>query len=87
MESCRTVSYVPLLISQPDAGFIIIDTEEGGYHKILKLAIGIKAVAFALGVGYIVVDCQNLGKGMTMTRKQREKRETEVEDADRDPLT
>jgi hypothetical protein len=53
----------------------------------LKFAIGIKALAFSLGVTYIIVDHKKLGKGMTMTKKQRQKRELEIENAIRDLLT
>lgn len=66
---------------------LAVDTEEGGYHKVPEFAIGTKALAFALGVGYILVDYRKLGKGMTMTKKQREKREPGIEDPATDPLT
>ena len=57
------------------------------YDRVLKFAMAVKAVAFALGVSYIIVDYKFLGKGMTMTRKQRESvEETIVEQSDH-PLT
>lgn len=43
-----------------------------GYDRVLKLTIGIKALAFALGLGYIWVDHRYLGAGLTMTRKKRD---------------
>lgn len=66
-------------------------TEGQGYHKVLSLAIGIKALAFAAALMYLFVDYRCLGKGMTMTRKKREAREagllrTETDPQD-DPLT
>lgn len=62
-------------------------TEGSGYSRVLKVAIGLKAWAFALGISYIIVDYRLLGKGMTMTRKQRQRREENIIDRDTDPLT
>ncbi|OAL44852.1 MFS general substrate transporter [Pyrenochaeta sp. DS3sAY3a] len=61
-------------------------TENMQYHRVLKVGIAIKAVGFAIGVCYIIVDYKLLGKGMTMTRKQREKRLAEITDSENDPL-
>lgn len=62
-------------------------TENMEYHRVLKVGIAIKAVGFAIGVAYIIVDHRFLGKGMTMTRNQREKRLSEITDKENDPLT
>lgn len=43
-----------------------------GYDRVLKLTIGLKAWAFALGIGYILVDKFYLGSGLTMTRRKRD---------------
>lgn len=43
-----------------------------GYDRVLYLTIGLKSLAFALGVGYILMDKYKLGGGLTMTRKQRD---------------
>lgn len=61
-------------------GAIQDGTENMQYHRVLKVGIAIKAVGFAIGVCYIIVDYKLLGKGMTMTRKQREKRLAEITD-------
>ncbi|KAK1700200.1 major facilitator superfamily domain-containing protein [Colletotrichum godetiae] len=63
------------------------DTEGNGYSKVLTVAIAIKAWAFVLGLSYIVVDYQFLGRGMTLTRKQRQAREALIVDRQADPLT
>ena len=62
-------------------------TENNGYHKVLLVAIGIKAWAFVLGLLYIIVDHRLLGKGMTMTRVKRETIEATIENRDVHPLT
>ncbi|USW54123.1 Putative major facilitator superfamily, MFS transporter superfamily [Septoria linicola] len=66
-------------------------TEGQGYDKVLSLAIGMKAFAFAVALIYLFVDYRCLGKGMTMTRKKREAREAELllteTDPQDDPLT
>lgn len=49
-----------------------------GYDRVLKLTIGIKAWAFALGIGYILVDKIYLGSGLTMTRKKRNVAESRI---------
>jgi hypothetical protein len=49
-----------------------------GYDKVLKLSIGLKAWAFALGLFYLLIDYRFLGKGMTMTRAQRQAVEAEI---------
>ena len=49
-----------------------------GYDRVLKLTIGIKAWAFALGIGYILVDKIYLGSGLTMTRKKRDEAESRI---------
>jgi hypothetical protein len=66
---CKTVRRLHPLASYHRADFMPTDTEEGGYHKVLKLAMGIKAVALALGVTYIIIYYCKLGKGITMTKK------------------
>lgn len=43
-----------------------------GYDQVLKTTIGIKSLAFALGLMYILVDYRYLGAGLTMTRKKRD---------------
>jgi MFS family permease len=53
-------------------------TEGGGYDRVLKLAMGIKAWAFVLGIIYLLVDWKYLGLGMTMTRKKRNAAEEKV---------
>lgn len=68
-------------------GVLQDSTEDGGYHRVLSVAIGIKAWAFVLGLTYIIVDYKLLGKGMTMTRHQRQAREALIADRDLDPLT
>lgn len=62
-------------------------TRDGGYHRVLLVAISIKAWAFVLGLSYILIDYKRLGKGMTMTRRQREAREALIVDRDSDLLT
>jgi len=54
------------------------DTADMSYDKVLRLSIGLKAWAFALGLFYIVIDARFLGKGTTMTRAQRQAVETEI---------
>jgi hypothetical protein len=49
-----------------------------GYDRVLKLAIGLKAWAFALGIMYLIVDWNYLGSGLTMTRKKRQAAEDEI---------
>lgn len=61
-------------------------TEDGGYSRVLLVAIALKAWAFVLGVSYIIVDYKLLGKGLTMTRRQRQAREALVAEGS-DPLT
>ena len=39
--------------------------------------MGLKSLAFALGIGYILMDKSKLGGGLTMTRKQRDEIEKE----------
>lgn len=68
-------------------GVLQDETSDGGYSKVLKVAIAIKAWAFFLGLTYICIDYKLLGKGMTMTRRQREAREAEITDREGDPLT
>lgn len=68
-------------------GVLQDDTADGGYSSVLKMAIGLKAWAFVLGISYILVDYKWLGKGMTMTLKQRQAREAAVVDPATDPLT
>lgn len=68
-------------------GVLQDNTAGQGYSQVLLVAIGFKALAFALGVAYIVIDFRYLGKGMTMTRKQRQAREAAVVNAATDPLT
>ena len=63
------------------------DTQDGGYHNVLKFTIGIKAVAFCSRYYLYHSGLPNIGKGMTTTKKQREQRESEIEDPARDPLT
>jgi hypothetical protein len=53
----------------------------------LKLAVGIKAVALALGVTYIIIYYCKVGKGITMTKKQRERREQDIQNPETDSLT
>lgn len=76
-------------MTQMDVVFGVLQdgTEDQGYHKVLLVAIGIKAWAFLLGLAYIIVDYKALGKGMTMTRRQREARVAQIVDRDTDPLT
>lgn len=65
-------------------------TSGGSYFRVLNLALGLKALAFGLGIGYIVLDYQYLGKGLTMTRVQRDKVERQIiidQRQDLDPLT
>lgn len=64
-----------------------VDTEGHGYTRVLFFAIGVKSLAFLLGLTYIVVDYKALGKGMTLTLKHREAREKEINDPTADPLT
>jgi hypothetical protein len=59
-------------------GVLQDDTADMGYDKVLKLSIGLKAWAFALGLFYILVDFRFLGKGMTMTRAQRQAVERDI---------
>lgn len=42
------------------------------------MSLGLKALAFALGIGYIILDARVLGKGLTMTRAQRDRVERHV---------
>ena len=49
--------------------------------------MAIKAVAFVLGLTYILVDYIYLGKGMTMTKKEREQTEEAIVNRDAHPLT
>lgn len=68
-------------------GVLQDDTEDNAYTRVLSFAIGVKSLAFLLGLTYIFVDYKALGKGMTMTRKAREKREAQIEKPETDPLT
>ncbi|KAJ8113238.1 hypothetical protein OPT61_g4586 [Boeremia exigua] len=68
-------------------GVLQDDTEGNGYTRVLSFAIGVKALAFLLGVTYIVVDYKALGKGMTLTLRDREEQEKQIDDAQSDPLT
>ncbi|PSN64738.1 MFS general substrate transporter [Corynespora cassiicola Philippines] len=68
-------------------GVLQDDTEGNAYTRVLLFAIGIKALAFFLGLTYIFVDYKFLGKGMTMTLKQREAREKKIVNPKSDPLT
>jgi uncharacterized membrane protein len=56
---------------------------------VLKTTIGIKSLAFALGLVYILVDYRYLGAGLTMTRKKRDAIEKTIltEDRDTHPIT
>lgn len=54
---------------------------------MLLVAIGIKALAFVLGLTYITVDYRMLGKGMTLTKKRREREEAAIVDPTTYPLT
>lgn len=68
-------------------GVLQDNTPGGGYDRVLKLAIGLKAWAFVLGCGYIFVDWKFLGSGITMTKKRRESKLAVIQDPDSDPLT
>lgn len=65
----------------------MLDTKDNAYTRVLLFAMGVKALAFILGLTYICVDYKALGKGMTMTLKQREARERSIADPENDPLT
>lgn len=54
-----------------------------GYDRVLKLTIGLKSWAFALGIGYILVDKFYLGSGLTMTRKKRDAVEATIPKEDK----
>lgn len=60
-----------------------------GYDRVLKLTIGLKSLAFALGLMYIWVDHKYLGAGLTMTRKKRDAVEATIAPGDRErhPIT
>ncbi|KAJ4338841.1 hypothetical protein N0V95_007939 [Ascochyta clinopodiicola] len=62
-------------------------TEGNAYTRVLSFAIGVKTLAFVLGVAYIVVDYKALGKGMTLSLKEREAQEKQIEDPSSNPLT
>jgi MFS family permease len=59
-------------------------TEGKGYDRVLKLAMGLKAWAFVLGVTYIFVDWKFLGSGMTLTRAAREEAEERIKQEGRE---
>ena len=64
-----------------------LDTEGNAYTRVLSFTIGVKALAFLLGLTYIFIDYKALGKGMTMTLKQREASEKTINNPASDPLT
>lgn len=71
-------------------GKIQDNTPGGGYFRVLNLAMGLKALAFFIALGYIFVDYRYLGRGLTMTRKKRDVIEEQVLAEKReasDPLT
>jgi hypothetical protein len=71
-------------------GKIQDNTPGGGYFRVLNLAMGLKALAFFIALGYIFVDCRYLGRGLTMTRKKRDVIEEQILAEKReasDPLT
>jgi hypothetical protein len=59
-------------------------TPEMGYDRVLKLTIGLKSLAFGLGVGYILMDRYKLASGLTMTRKERDAAEDEISAVERE---
>jgi len=67
-----------LIVQDVSYGRIQDRTPGKGYDRVLKLTIGIKAWAFALGVGYILIDKMYLGSGLTMTRNQRDAVESTI---------
>ncbi|KAL2204072.1 MFS general substrate transporter [Sarocladium strictum] len=68
-------------------GVVQDGTANGGYSRVLLVAIGIKAWAFILGLSYIAIDYKFLGKAMTLGLREREAREALIEDKSADPLT
>jgi ABC-type Fe3+ transport system permease subunit len=68
-------------------GVVQDGTADGGYSRVLLVAIGIKAWAFILGLSYIAIDYKFLGKAMTLGLREREAREALIEDKSADPLT
>lgn len=72
-----------LIVQDVSYGRIQDRTPGKGYDRVLKLTIGIKAWAFALGIGYILVDKIYLGSGLTMTRKKRDEVEKSIPAEDR----
>ena len=83
-----SLSGLPLSEQDVSYGRIQDRTPGKGYDRVLKLTIGVKAWAFALGAGYIMVDKLYLGSGLTMTRKRRDSLEDMIpkEDQSRHPL-
>ena len=67
-----------LMIEDVSYGRIQDRTPGKGYDRVLKLTIAIKAWAFALGVGYALIDKIYLGSGLTMTRKHRDEVESTI---------
>jgi len=59
-------------------------TPEMSYDRVLKLTIGLKSLAFALGVGYIFMDRYKLASGLTMTRKRRDAVEDDIPASERE---
>lgn len=62
-------------------------TGNNSYSKVIYLVIGLKALAFFLGLGYIFADYAHFGKTATLSEKARVEREVLVEDVSANPLT
>lgn len=79
-----------LTVQEVVFGKIQDNTPGGGYFRVLNLAMGFKALAFFIALGYIFVDYRYLGRGLTMTRKKRDVIEEQILAEKReasDPLT
>ena len=79
-----------LTVKEVVFGKIQDNTPGGGYFRVLNLAMGFKALAFFIALGYIFVDYRYLGRGLTMTRKKRDVIEEQILAEKReasDPLT
>ena len=62
-------------------------TGNNSYTKVIYLVLGLKSLAFFLGLGYIYADYFHFGKTATLSEKVRVAREELVEDVNTDPLT
>ncbi|KAF9691594.1 hypothetical protein EKO04_010530 [Ascochyta lentis] len=68
-------------------GVLQDSTKDNAYPRVLLFAIGVKVLAFLLGLTYIFVDYKALRKSITLTRRQREDCESKISDPKFHPLT